>query len=334
MPKPITLRVAALVAVVVTIGGCGQSPTTQQLDANEPAPAAPPSAPAAPPPPPPAAAPPTSADAAAPDAGGGPFLAVFSAFPAETAPLVARATITSTTVANGKTFRVGTLGGVRVAIGLTGMGLSSATATAHALLAQLPITGVVFSGVAGSKSRIGDVAIPATWSLKTTGTYATDAAWSKIAAGLVASGSLCLEKCTVVPATGLPVCLDHVPAAIVGGIGQSDDVSAPVSCQSGGDDVFGCDLGAATSAPGTCAPMGAAGPDAGAAPIVNDNETAAVAAEAAARGLPFIAFRGVSDGSGDPLGLPGYPAQFFAYYRLAARNAAAVTIAFVAKLGS
>ena len=60
-----------------------------------------------------------------------------------------------------------------------------------------------------------------------------------------------------------------------------------------------------------------------------DMETAAIARETAARGLPFIAFRATSDGSGDPLGLPGFPAQFFAYYRLSAHNAAAATVAFL-----
>jgi len=66
---------------------------------------------------------------------------------------------------------------------------------------------------------------------------------------------------------------------------------------------------------------------------VSDNETAAVAAEAQARGIPFIGFRGVSDGPGDPLGLPGYPTQFFAYYRLAARNSAAAAMAFIEQVG-
>jgi nucleoside phosphorylase len=60
-----------------------------------------------------------------------------------------------------------------------------------------------------------------------------------------------------------------------------------------------------------------------------DMESAAVAREAARHGLPFIAFRAVSDGPGDPLNLPGFPAQFFAYYRLAADNAAAAAAAFV-----
>ncbi|MFN8544711.1 MAG: hypothetical protein U0807_10995 [Candidatus Binatia bacterium] len=61
-------------------------------------------------------------------------------------------------------------------------------------------------------------------------------------------------------------------------------------------------------------------------------ETAAVAAVAAARGVPFLGVRGVSDGTGDPLGLPGFPAQFFAYYRLAADNAAAVVARLLATL--
>ena len=54
--------------------------------------------------------------------------------------------------------------------------------------------------------------------------------------------------------------------------------------------------------------------------------------EAAARGVRFIAFRATSDGSGDPLDLPGFPAQFFTDYRLAAYNAAAAAIGFLEKL--
>jgi adenosylhomocysteine nucleosidase len=276
---------------------------------------------------------PTAAHCASGTDAQAPYLAIFSAFPAETVPILAQATIDSTIVQNGKTFRLGTLKGVRVAIGLTGMGLPSASATSKALLGAIPVTGVVFSGVAGGP-RIADVVVPTSWSLKQSGTFTANAAWLQLATDLVASKSLCFEKCTVVPATGIPVCLDYVPAATVGGVGHSIDTQVPVSCQSGGDDVFGCDIGTATTTPGQCQAMGPAMPfDAGADPVVEDNETAAVAAEAAAKNLPFIAFRAMSDGSGDPLGLPGYPTQFFAYYRLAARNAAAATIAFVERVG-
>ena len=59
-----------------------------------------------------------------------------------------------------------------------------------------------------------------------------------------------------------------------------------------------------------------------------DEETAAIAREVAARGLPFIAFRASSDGGDDPLNLTEF-AEFFAYYRLAAHNAAAAAAAFL-----
>jgi nucleoside phosphorylase len=264
---------------------------------------------------------------------GGPLIVVFSAFPAEGAAVLEHATVTSTQVFNDRTFRIGTLNGVPVAIGLTGMGLANATATSHAVLAALPIKGVVFSGVAGSSQRVADVVVPASWSLKGTATYPTDADWLAAAGALVSSGQLCFEQCTLTSANA-KVCLDHVPAATVGGTGESIEIQKDLPCQMADDDLFGCDIGM-TMQQDQCQPMGApfAG-DAGTGPISTDNETAAVAAEAAAKGLPFIGFRGVSDGADDPLHLPGYPTEFFAWYRLAARNAAAASTAFVGRLGS
>ena len=58
-------------------------------------------------------------------------------------------------------------------------------------------------------------------------------------------------------------------------------------------------------------------------------ETAAVARVAAEKHVPFIGFRALSDGLGDPLMLPGFPAQFFVYRQYAAENAAAVELAFL-----
>jgi hypothetical protein len=60
-----------------------------------------------------------------------------------------------------------------------------------------------------------------------------------------------------------------------------------------------------------------------------DMESAAAAAATARYGAPFLAVRAASDGQGDPLSLPGFPFQFFAYRHLAGDNAAAVTIAFL-----
>ncbi|ORW35306.1 hypothetical protein AWB90_20280 [Mycobacterium paraense] len=63
-----------------------------------------------------------------------------------------------------------------------------------------------------------------------------------------------------------------------------------------------------------------------------DNETAAVQVVAEAHGVPFLGIRGISDGAGDPLRLPGFPWQFFFYKQLAADNAARVAAAFLQRL--
>jgi len=272
-----------------------------------------------------------------------PFFAVLSAFPAETAPLLEQANVDDTMMFNGKVFRIGGLGGVHVAIGLTGIGLLNAANTTRAVLDGLPVTGIVFSGVAGSSLRIGDVAVPVSWSFKDGTTYPSNQAWLDLAAELTPPGVVPFEHCTVVPASGKPVCLPFEPAISVGGVGLSSDTfgDTPFACQPMGNDIFGCDVAAGTtagaSADGRRSLGGAAAGGAAAdteAPIVEDMETAAVAREAAARGLPFIGFRSVSDGADDPLGLPGFPSQFFAYYRLAARNAAAATIAFLERVAA
>jgi hypothetical protein len=44
---------------------------------------------------------------------------------------------------------------------------------------------------------------------------------------------------------------------------------------------------------------------------------------------PFIGFRGISDGSPDPLMLPGFPSQFVVYDQLAADNSATMALALI-----
>jgi nucleoside phosphorylase len=268
------------------------------------------------------------------DRNGAPLLAIFSAFPAEMAPLLAEASIDSTVEINGRTFSIGTLRGVHVAMGLTGIGLANASATAEAALGSLPVDGVVFSGVAGGPFRIGDVAAPATWSLDASdaGTFAADPSWLSIASSLM--GAPCYEHCTVVQWTGEHVCLDYTPGLTVGGEGQSREAKSTGDCDPNGNDVFGCDVGTPQGESESCQGGGttSAQADAG-SPTIVDNETGAVAAAAQKHHLRFIAFRSQSDGAGDPLGLPGFPAEFFAYYRLAARNAARTTLAFLERVG-
>ncbi|WP_353358494.1 hypothetical protein [Mycobacterium sp.] len=60
-----------------------------------------------------------------------------------------------------------------------------------------------------------------------------------------------------------------------------------------------------------------------------DQETAAAQPVADAHGIRFLGIRGMSDGPGDPLPLPGYPFTFLVFKQIAADNAAIVTEAFL-----
>lgn len=280
---------------------------------------------------------------------------VLSAMPLELNPLVSRASLDPgrTRRVDGRTFYEGRLAGVDVVLALTGIGPVNATRTATTALDRLGcrFQAVLFSGVAGSRWYIGDVTVPQRW----TG----DAGASFVAAdpGLLAlarrlgpvrltqdvpvGDAACL--CGGVDAA-TPVHLPHQPQLRVGGDGETTDPfgghAAP--CTWGGGDVAGCEpcvlsgdpaqdtadfAGQAPDLPGLV--VGALQPvpattDSYAA---QDEETASVARVAARNGVPFLGVRAVSDGQGDPLGLPGFPVQFLVYRQLAGNNAAAVTVA-------
>lgn len=277
------------------------------------------------------------------------MVAVLSAFPAEGAAVVEQATVTETAEINGRTFRIGTLGGVSVIMGLTGIGLVNAAATTGALLDQFPVTGVVVSAVAGSTVQIGDVVVPDHWQLADGTSYPADPHWLALARQIAASGRVALAQCTIpasAPEDG-QVCFPEVPAILVGGVGVSSDpfngAADPCDPDAGPmfAPIFGCDVTDAGVAADRHAAdaLAQAQPkipiaDDDEMPIVSDMETAAIAGQAAMRGIPFIAFRGVSDGAGDPLGQPGFPTQFYAYYPISAQNAAAATVAFLERLAS
>ncbi len=265
-------------------------------------------------------------------------VAVLSAFPAELAPLLEYATVTESVTVGDRIFRHARLGNVSVVLALTGIGMVNAEQTTRTLLERFDVAGIVVSGVAGTTRRIGDVDVPVAWALKDGGgEWATDPQWTRLARQLEGPGALALERCTTVPNEGTEerVCVDHTPALAVGGVGLSGDSfdGKAYPCDPNGDEVSGCD--GALDGPASRPPY-----DTRAMPTIEsswdatvDMETAAIGREASARGLPYIAFRAGSDGAGDPLGLPGFPAQFYAYYRLAASNAAIATIAFLERLG-
>src|SRR5262249_35186265 len=146
----------------------------------------------------------------------------------------------------------------------------------------------------------------------------------------ITSPPVLLERCTPVPPDppGPMVCLDHAPKIVAGGEGVSEDPygGSAFPCMPGLGPVLGRDEAlVATPAIAPAATLPAA-----TVPDATDMETAAVARVAHDAGIPSVGFRGVSDGPGDPLGLPGFPAQFFAYYKLSADNAAAAARAFLA----
>jgi nucleoside phosphorylase len=136
---------------------------------------------------------------------------------------------------------------------------------------------------------------------------------------------------------------------LLGGNAQSYDSfgGKAFPCVPGGGDIFGCEPCAFDTA--SASDAGRAGADAvgfltvqeflanlapPASPSehkyeASDNETASADQVAVQHHVPFIAFRAISDGSPDPLMLPGYPSQFFVYYQLAAENAQTAALAFI-----
>jgi hypothetical protein len=253
-------------------------------------------------------------------------------------------------VADRRHFYLGSIGGKKVIVAMTGIGLVNATETAATALARftpassISVGAVVFSGVAGGGGRvsIGDVAVPARWTLDTGATF------HPVDPGMLAAARTLGVALTSKNAPyGKLIDLKRQPKVHVGGDGSSSDNNngQAFPCIPNGGDVFGCQP---RSAPDrsllyTGNFLQAAGPWLKNAVISNlkisstsnpafdatDNETAAVQAVADAHGVPFLGIRGISDGAGDPLHLPGFPLQFFVYKQIAADNAARVAAAFL-----
>jgi nucleoside phosphorylase len=289
---------------------------------------------------------------------------VLTAFPAEADAVLARTTLdpNPSVVVDGHHFYLGTLGGKKVIVAMTGIGMVNATNTTETALdhftseSGIAIGAVVFTGVAGGSGRteIGSVAVPARW------TSDDGATWHAVDAGMLAAANTLtvdLEStatlgnpaCLCNPLAGLPlVDLKREPQLFVGGDGSSDDNNngrAFPAIPFGGD-IFGpqpCTapdfsplfIGNFVQAVGPFLAFGLLGNLTGllnpVTPPVDavDQETAAAQQVADAHGVPFLGIRGMSDGPGDPLNLPGYPFTFFVYKQIAADNAAIVTEAFL-----
>jgi nucleoside phosphorylase len=277
--------------------------------------------------------------------------------PLELNPLVEAATLSARVTSKGRAFYTGRLGGHDVVLTMSGIGPVNAAATAQAGLA-LPgcrFGAVLFSGVAGSPHFIGDVIVPARWTLDEGRTWQpVDPTLLQVARGLHAARLGLTQDVPIGDAACVCPGVDaatpaHLPTQVrlrVGGKGATTDPfdGRAVPCLPGGGDIAGCEP--CLTVPGTVNNAGTfamrvpeaadliAGVTGGQAtstlPVdAADEETAAVLKVARARGVPFLGFRGVSDGAGDPLGLPGFPVQFVVYRQLAADNAAAAVIGFL-----
>jgi nucleoside phosphorylase len=293
-------------------------------------------------------------------------LLVLGAMPSEVGPLLAQAHLypEQTVSENGRVFYVGTLRGKNVIIAMTRIGILNAEEMTRLAYAKFvcgdgssAINGVVFSGVAGGHF-IGDVAVPERWTEDGEHFLPADARMLTTARRIARGSTLGLERKTPVgdalcacvdPSTVKTVELAYQPRVIVGGEGISADPfgGRKLPCFPSGGDVFGCE----PCMEQTHDPAHVQAFVPGIVPFVDptfftdyfatqggapdqrwesqDMETAAVARVAAEHGTPFIAFRAASDGGGDPLGLPGFPFQFFFYRQLAADNAATAAMAFL-----
>jgi nucleoside phosphorylase len=287
---------------------------------------------------------------------------IVSAMPIELGPLLAQEKVERTVTVGGHDFFVGTLKGHDVVLTLTGIGPVNAThRTQQALHAfrcghRPGINAVIFSGVAGG-DWIGNVIVPDRWTLDHGKTFIPVQPRLLATARKVARSHVALEQqapagdpacgCVLAPDTVGTVSVTHKPQVEVGGAGDTTDPFSgrALPCAPAGGDVFGCEPCVLQGNAEQATQFGS-----GVVPfadpsfftgyfsstasngkyVAEDEETAAVATVAAKSHLPFIGFRAVSDGGGDPLRLPGFPVQFFYYRQLAADNAALVTLAFLA----
>src|SRR5437763_2825030 len=284
-------------------------------------------------------------------------LLVLSAFPAEIGPALAATKVSKTVVVDGRAFFLGTLKGNDVVLALTGIGLKNADHTTRMAFDNFGcgrngFSGIVFWGVSGGHTDIGDVTIPAGWTIDDGKTWSpVDARMLAVATraskGAALKQTAALGDCAclglVDPDAVQAISMPHKPQILIGGKGRSSDpfIGNAFPCIPGSGDVFGCQPCKAPRFAASDIPRFVQG----VAPFLNPNfflnyfknppstpagydaddmETAAVARVAAEKHVPFIGFRALSDGLGDPLMLPGFPAQFFVYRQYAAENAAAV----------
>ena len=294
-----------------------------------------------------------------------PRIGIVSAFGAEADLLVAETQSRRTQTIAGQRFTTGALRGNRVVIVLSGVSMVNAAETTQRLVDHFRIERLVLSGIAGGidpARRVGDVVVPESWAMpmevywnhddslpgpcgapgdvaclglrlarpdgrspssyrglvvrdnhvtsarsgaagEFVFDYRTDPAMLAVARGLAPALERCGPKAISASGVDSKLCVGARPEVVVGGRG----VSGPAFVA---DAAYRTYLFEQLHA--QCVDM----------------ETAALAHVARANGVPFIAFRSLSDLAG----AEGFNADVAALFAsgLAERNAAAVTLAFLA----
>ena len=295
---------------------------------------------------------------------------ILSAYPAEADAVLSHMQLDAepALVVDGHHFYLGTMSGVPVISSMTGIGLVNATTTTETALSKVTcaatgsqISTVLFSGVAGGagRSRIADVVVPARWTLDDGRTWRGADPGLLARASALAGTGIALSHvntagdpaCTCTDTSAVPIVdLQRQAAVWVGGDGYSSDTNngKAAECTPGAGDTLGCEPcrapdrspvpDVAATAPALADLLlsnlsgGSQGTTSASGNVYDavDEETAAVQVVADGHGVPFLGFRGISDGPGDPLGLPGFPVEFFVYKQVAADNAATAVAAFLA----
>jgi len=305
--------------------------------------------------------------AAAPKCSGdcAPRIGIVSAFGAEAELLVAETRSRRTQTIAGQRFTTGTLRGNRVVIVLSGVSMVNAALTTQRLVDRFRIERLVLSGIAGGidpARRVGDVVVPESWAMPMEVYWGPDDA---LPAPCGAPGELgCLGLRLARPDGGSPssyrglaVRENHVTSAQSGAAGEfvfdyrvdpamlavARSLAAALErCGPRAKSASGVDpkLCVAAQPEVVVGGRGVSGTafvaDAAYRRYLSeqlhaqcvDMETAALAHVARANGVPFIAFRSLSDLAG----AEGFNADVAALFAsgLAERNAAAVTLAFLA----
>jgi adenosylhomocysteine nucleosidase len=274
-----------------------------------------------------------------------PRIAVISAFEPELTKLLAATDVSERRVINGRTHYLGTLAGQPVVLLLSGMSIVNATMVTQSLIDKLPVSAIVFSGIAGGVNpslHVGDVTVPSEWGNYQEQVFArqTGAGWdsSNTAGAFTNFGMMFPRGMLVIDPNGTP---DRNArrfwfAADSAAIERARAIAKLVK------------LDRCTKA-GACLehePRIVVGGRGVSGPTFVDNaayreyawnvfhadaldmETAAVAVVAHTNRIPFIAFRSLSDLAG---GGPGSN-EVRTFGQLAADNSAAVVIAYLRAL--